>query len=107
MLYCPSRPFLNLLRPSHISTMRDGIDEVERLFVGQVVGLRCTAALFCPKRRFVKGRLFAAHISYLRFEIFSDCTSKSSAVLCGEDFGIFSLDIHATLFKKKAENGGI
>ena len=84
--------------------MRDGIDEVERLFVGQAVGQRCSAALFSPNCRFVKGRLFASHILYLRIGFFSACGSKSPAVLCGEDFGIFSLDIHLTLFKKKGEN---
>ncbi len=51
-----------------------------------------------------KRSLFASHISYLRFGFFSACGSKSPAVLCGEDFGVFSLEIHATLFKKKAEN---
>jgi hypothetical protein len=49
----------------------------------------------------------ASHILYLRIGFFSACGSKSPAVLCGEDFGIFSLDIHLTLFKKKAVNGGI
>ncbi|MBQ4479132.1 MAG: hypothetical protein II943_00665, partial [Victivallales bacterium] len=76
----------------------------ESMFDEQAVWRRCLAAYFMSEKPICKRSLFASHISYLRFEIFSGCTSKSSAVLRGEDFDMFSLDIHPTLFKKKAEN---
>ena len=61
---------------------------------------------FCPNRRFVKDWLFVAHFNSFEIQtVFSPC-SKSFSVLRGEDFGVFSLDIHVSLSMKKVENLG-
>ena len=49
-----------------------------------------------PRRRFVRG-LKSSPVAPQNHRLF----------FCGEDFHRFSLDIHSTLFKKKAENIGV
>ena len=63
--------------------------------------------LIFARNSICKRPLFASHISNLRFETIFSPASKTFSVLCGEDFHRLSLDIHATLFKKRMEKTGV
>ena len=101
------RHSLNLHSLRRFASAWRGIGESGSFFVGQVIGQRCPVALFLPEKPICKRSLFASHISYLRFEIFSDCTSKTSAVLLRRRFWCVFSWYPCNAIQEKAENDGI